>query len=76
MDIEHKLALAGQLIGVEPAEEVGAGGKPTPRDVEPYITHAALPGGKHITLLKTLLSSACERDCYYCACRAGRDCRR
>ncbi|MBN1888354.1 MAG: radical SAM protein, partial [Thermoflexales bacterium] len=29
-----------------------------------------------ITLLKTLLSSACERDCYYCACRAGRDCRR
>jgi predicted DNA-binding helix-hairpin-helix protein len=76
MDIEQKLALAGQLIGVEPAEEVSPGGKHPPRDVEPYITRAALPGGKHIVLLKTLLSSACERDCYYCACRAGRDCRR
>lgn len=27
-------------------------------------------------LLKTLLSSACERDCYYCPFRAGRDFRR
>ncbi len=37
---------------------------------------AALPGGKHATLLKTLLTSACERDCYYCPFRARRNYRR
>jgi predicted DNA-binding helix-hairpin-helix protein len=35
-----------------------------------------LPNGQHIKLLKTLLSSACERDCFYCPFRAGRDFRR
>ena len=35
-----------------------------------------MPGGKRIPLLKTLLTSACERDCYYCSFRAGRDFRR
>jgi predicted DNA-binding helix-hairpin-helix protein len=35
-----------------------------------------MPGGKRIALLKTLMTSACERDCYYCAFRAGRDFRR
>jgi predicted DNA-binding helix-hairpin-helix protein len=35
-----------------------------------------MPGGKTIALLKTMLTSACERDCYYCPFRAGRDYRR
>ena len=37
---------------------------------------AKLPNGQSIKLLKTLLTSACERDCYYCPFRAGRDFRR
>jgi len=37
------------------------------------ISRAILPNGKRITLLKTLLSSACERNCNYCAFRSGRD---
>ena len=37
---------------------------------------AAVTGGKRITLLKTLLTSACERDCYYCPFRARRNYRR
>jgi predicted DNA-binding helix-hairpin-helix protein len=37
------------------------------------IHNAVMPGGKRIALLKTLLTSACERDCYYCPFRAGRD---
>lgn len=41
-----------------------------------FIHPAQLPNGKQIKLLKTLLSSACERDCYYCPFRAGRDFRR
>lgn len=40
------------------------------------ITQAAMPGGKRINLLKTLLTSACERNCYYCPFRAGRNYRR
>ena len=40
------------------------------------ITEAVMPGGKRIKLLKTLLSSACERNCYYCPFRAGRNFRR
>lgn len=40
------------------------------------IHMAALPGGKRAPLLKSLLTSACERNCYYCPFRAGRDTRR
>ena len=40
------------------------------------ITHAVMPGGKTMPMLKTLLTSACERNCYYCPFRAGRNYRR
>ena len=40
------------------------------------VTHAALPNGGTIPLLKTLLTSACERNCHYCPFRAGRNFRR
>ncbi|HET6446966.1 MAG TPA: radical SAM protein [candidate division Zixibacteria bacterium] len=40
------------------------------------ITQAVMPGGKSITLLKTLLTSACERNCFYCPFRAGQNYRR
>ena len=40
------------------------------------ISEAIAPGGRRVKLLKTLLTSACERDCYYCPFRAGRDMRR
>ena len=40
------------------------------------VTYASMPGGKRIALLKTLLTSACERNCFYCPFRAGRDFRR
>jgi predicted DNA-binding helix-hairpin-helix protein len=40
------------------------------------IHMAALPGGKRVPLLKSLLTSACERNCYYCPFQAGRDTRR
>ena len=40
------------------------------------IHQAVMPGGKRIALLKTLLTSACERDCYYCPFRARRNFRR
>lgn len=40
------------------------------------IHPTVMPNGGKTRLLKTLLSSACERDCFYCPFRAGRDFRR
>ncbi len=49
----------------------------TPKEKRAAFVHPAqLPNGKQVHLLKTLLTSACERDCYYCPFRAGRDFRR
>jgi predicted DNA-binding helix-hairpin-helix protein len=41
-----------------------------------WIYPAALPSGRRMPLLKLLLTNVCERNCLYCAQRAGRDFRR
>ena len=80
MDAEGKLRLLGPAARFEPAEEVVASRPSAAReqahDLSECIHQAAVPGGKRIPLLKTLLTSACERDCRYCAFRKGRDFRR
>jgi len=74
MELEH----AEESRGSAPAQPEPA--KPacfTPKEKRAAFIHPAqLPNGKQVKLLKTLLSSACERDCYYCPFRAGRDFRR
>jgi len=61
----------------EPKVHPGAPVCYSPKEDNNAFTHAAqLPNGQKIVLLKTLLSSACERDCFYCPFRAGRDFRR
>src|SRR5215213_2981650 len=74
MELEH----AEESRGSAPAQPEPA--KPacfTPKEKRAAFIHPAqLPNGKQIKLLKTLLSSACERDCFYCPFRAGRDFRR
>jgi predicted DNA-binding helix-hairpin-helix protein len=40
------------------------------------ITEVALPGGRKMRVLKTMLTTACERNCNYCPFRAGRNMRR
>jgi predicted DNA-binding helix-hairpin-helix protein len=83
MDALQKLELLGCQMNLEPAEEaeaLPACGLPRAslqsRASDLPIYDAAMPGGKRIALLKTLLTSACERDCLYCPFRAGRDFRR
>lgn len=49
------------------------GSEDHPCDPAYPIYMATLPGGRRIPVLKTLLTSACERNCYYCFARAGRD---
>jgi predicted DNA-binding helix-hairpin-helix protein len=40
------------------------------------VYNAVMPGGRRVAMLKTLLTSACERDCFYCPFRARRNFRR
>ncbi len=44
-----------------------------PRDLKPWLSSAIRSDGKRIALVKTLMTSACEKDCYYCATRRGRN---
>jgi predicted DNA-binding helix-hairpin-helix protein len=80
MDPVEKLRLLGPATCFEPAEEVAPARPSATRqrveDVTKCIHKAVMPGGKRIALLKTLLTSGCERDCHYCAFRQGRDFRR
>ena len=41
-----------------------------------WIYPASLPDGRTTPIMKVALSTACERNCTYCALRAGRDSRR
>ncbi len=80
MNAVEKLKLLGPATRFEPAEEVVGSHRPLAgqraSDLSGAIHNAVMPGGKRIALLKTLLTSACERDCRYCAFRQGRDFRR
>jgi predicted DNA-binding helix-hairpin-helix protein len=79
MEALEKLKLLGPATCFEAAEEVGQAGRASvnPKESDNAFVHnAVMPGGKRIALLKTLLTSACERDCGYCAFRKGRDFRR
>jgi predicted DNA-binding helix-hairpin-helix protein len=56
--------------GSSPVESIPTGKHEIP------IHRAVLPGGKRIPLLKSMLTTACEMNCNYCAFRAGRNFRR
>jgi predicted DNA-binding helix-hairpin-helix protein len=76
-----RLKALSEQMSFEPAEDYSPVGTPyldrTENCPEAVFIHpAVLPNGKRIKLLKTLLTSACERDCYYCTFRSGRDFRR
>lgn len=75
MDGLDQIKQLSSFMYLEPAEDVSCP-KTRPHNDDIYISKAVLPNGKRISLLKTLLSSACERNCYYCPFRAGRDFRR
>ena len=85
METAVKLKLTATQMHLEPAEEIGSQVAPCGQ----YIAKGDLPpqksslgifnasiGGKTVPILKTMLTSACERDCYYCPFRAGRNYRR
>lgn len=76
MNLMSRLQDLSTHMALEPAEDAECP-KLSPRQQKAInISDALMPNGKRITLLKTLLTSACERNCYYCPFRAGRDFRR
>jgi predicted DNA-binding helix-hairpin-helix protein len=76
VQFQPHLAIAKTTPAIAPC------GEPlTPRGLPPKrdslgIYEAVRPDGKPMRMLKTLLTSACERNCYYCPFRAGRNYRR
>jgi predicted DNA-binding helix-hairpin-helix protein len=81
MDAIETLKLLSSQMHLEPAEDADCrnlAGDPliSKKPDSFFISSAALPNGKRISLIKTLLTSACERNCAYCPFRAGRDFRR
>ncbi len=43
------------------------------RDLRPWLTTVVRSDGKPIPIVKTLMTSACEKDCFYCPTRRGRN---
>ena len=79
MDVINKLKYLSSQMTFEADAERSinlSAAKPCLREDDLHIHPAVLPNGRKTRLLKTLLSSACERNCYYCPFRAGRDFRR
>lgn len=73
--LDSTIAPCGQVIGPEtaaPARPTLAQRRAERQKQSLGVTHAALPNGRTIPLLKTMLTSACERNCNYCPFRAGR----
>ena len=83
MELSETFNFLSSQAGLECAEEVpphGGQSRSSKTDsmnrrskFEPVISEAVMSGGKRIPLLKTLQTSSCERNCYYCPFRAGRN---
>jgi len=76
MDALSKLQDLSTNTQLEAAEDLGCPQLSVKQQDALNVSHAMLPNGKHIHLLKTMLTSACEKDCHYCGFRSGRDLRR
>jgi len=80
MDVWEKLKTVSINMPFEAAEDVNPGlnhldvqtDLTSLRERFP-ITHAHLPNGRTVPLLKTMQTSFCERDCNYCVFRSDRD---
>jgi predicted DNA-binding helix-hairpin-helix protein len=76
MDAISRLKLLSSQMTFEPDLEQKPACFTQKQEEHVFVHPAQMPNGQSIKLLKTLLSSACERDCFYCPFRAGRDFRR
>ncbi len=73
MDGYEKLRLLSSQMHLEPAEDTACIQLSARKQDKISVSDAVLPNGKRISLLKSQLSTVCERNCYYCPFRSGRD---
>jgi predicted DNA-binding helix-hairpin-helix protein len=76
MEPIDRLKLLTAQMHLEPAEDAHCTQLTHRKREAIFVSDAVLPNGKRISLLKTQLTSICERNCYYCPFRSGRDFRR
>jgi predicted DNA-binding helix-hairpin-helix protein len=73
MEAYEKLRLVTSQMHLEPAEDSRCPQLSSRKQDKVKVSKAVLPNGKTISLLKSQLSTICERNCNYCPFRAGRD---
>ena len=73
MEPYDRLKLLTSQMHLEPAEDSNCPQLSSRKQDKINVSDAVLPNGKRIALLKSQLSTVCERNCYYCPFRAGRD---
>jgi predicted DNA-binding helix-hairpin-helix protein len=73
MEAIDRLILVSSQMHLEPAEDSECVQLPERKQDKISVSDAVLPNGKRISLLKSQLSTVCERNCYYCPFRSGRD---
>jgi predicted DNA-binding helix-hairpin-helix protein len=77
MDRFQKISLLSENMDAEEGEslETSIMNCPEKSNVEkhPSVTYAKISGSKTIPLLKSMITSVCERNCKYCSFRSGRD---
>lgn len=66
---KQQIAPCGQVVGPQTTKR----GR---KEQELGVFQAKIPGGGTVPMLKTMLTTACERNCHYCPFRAGRNYRR
>jgi putative DNA modification/repair radical SAM protein len=72
VDVTSKIRTLGESAQYDLCNACGAATRERD-DLGRWIYPAALPDGKRVRVLKVLMTNVCEKNCYYCATRAGRD---
>jgi predicted DNA-binding helix-hairpin-helix protein len=73
METLEKLQLVTSQMHLEPSEDHDCIQVSTRKQDKISVSDAIMPNGKRISLLKSQLSTVCEKDCYYCPFRSERD---
>ncbi len=74
MDVQQKLDLLGAAAQTDLAcGQCGEGQRPIRDDIGRWVYPVVRSDGRTVKMLKILQTSACEKDCFYCATRRGRD---
>jgi predicted DNA-binding helix-hairpin-helix protein len=85
LELQERLGILGQAAQYDACAEAGqpvpfdAGAAPQAMpsaDLRRYVTHVIAQGGRKMPVMKVLQTSACEKNCFYCPFRAGRNFRR